>query len=159
MKTTPVRRLTQAGVITVCVAALAACGTSSRSYNVSGAPGGDSAACSRLMDKAPQRVGGHGREDSGPKGTAVWGDGDVILRCGNISDVPESAPCTSVDGVDWVVNEKKSQDGKKTVLSYGSAPTAEIAVSERVKDKDAVVRELSAAVSGLAKQKACTERG
>ncbi|MFJ3708058.1 DUF3515 domain-containing protein [Streptomyces sp. NBC_01387] len=159
MKTTPVRRLTQAGVITVCVAALAACGTSSRSYNVSGAPGGDSAACSRLMDKAPQRVGGHGREDSGPKGTAVWGDGDVILRCGNISDVPESAPCTSVDGVDWVVNEKKSQDGKKTVLSYGRAPTAEIAVSERVKDKDAVVRELSAAVSGLAKQKACTERG
>lgn len=89
----------------------------------------------------------------------MWGDGDVILRCGNISDVPESAPCTSVDGVDWVVNEKKSQDGKKTVLSYGRAPTAEIAVSERVKDKDAVVRELSAAVSGLAKQKACTERG
>lgn len=60
MKTTPVRRLTQAGVITVCVAALAACGTSSRSYNVSGAPGGDSAACSRLMDKAPQRVGATG---------------------------------------------------------------------------------------------------
>ncbi|MFD0026042.1 DUF3515 domain-containing protein [Streptomyces sp. NPDC058382] len=158
MKTIPVRRLAQAGVITVCaVTALAACGSSSRSYNVSGAPGGDSATCTRLVDKAPQKAGGHGREDSDPKGTAVWGDGDVILRCGNISDVPESAPCTSVKGVDWVVNEKKSRDGMKTVLSYGRAPAAEIAVSERVKDKDTVIRELSTAVSALTKQKACAD--
>ncbi|MFS4108096.1 DUF3515 family protein [Streptomyces sp. PD-S100-1] len=158
MKTTSARRLAQAGVIAVSAAALAACGTSSHSYNVSGAPGGDGAACSRLVDAVPQKVAGHGREDSGPKGTAVWGDGDVILRCGNISDVPESAPCTSVDGVDWVVNEKKSKDGTKTVLSYGRAPAAEIAVAQRVKDKDAVVRALSPAVSRLAKQKACAKR-
>ncbi|WP_256255747.1 DUF3515 family protein [Streptomyces sp. MUSC 14] len=153
------RRLAQVGAITVCAAALAACGTSSRSYNVSGAPGGDSAACSGLVGKAPQKLGGHERNDSGQKGVAVWGDGDVVLRCGNISDVPESASCTSVKGVDWVVNEKKTHDGVKTVLSYGRSPSAEVTMSERIKDKDAVIGEVSGIVSGLAKQKACTKQG
>ncbi|MBC9731018.1 DUF3515 family protein [Streptomyces sp. TRM68367] len=159
MEMTSGRRLAQIGVIAVCAAALAACGTSSRSYNVSGAPGGASAACSSLVTKAPQKLGGHERNDSDQKGTAVWGDGDVILRCGNISDVPESASCTSVKGVDWVVNAKKTHDGVKTVLSYGRSPAAEVTMSERIKDKDAVVSELSGIVSGLAKQKACTKRG
>lgn len=159
MGMTSVRRLAQIGVITVCAAALAACGTSSRSYNVSGAPGGDSAGCSGLVSKAPQKLAGHGRTDSDQKGTAVWGDGDVILRCGNISDVPESAACTSVKGVDWVVNDKKTHDGVKTVLSYGRSPAAEVTLSERIKDKDAVIGEMSGIVSGLAKQKACAKQG
>ncbi|WUL62542.1 DUF3515 domain-containing protein [Streptomyces sp. NBC_00344] len=153
------RRLAKAGVIAVCAAALAACGTSSRSYNVSGAPGGATAGCSSLVSKAPQKLGGHERNDSGQEGTAVWGDGDVVLRCGNISDVPESAPCTSVKGVDWVVNAKKTHDGVKTVLSYGRSPAAEVTVSERVKDKDAVIGEMSGIVAGLAKQKECAVRG
>ncbi|MDV7215635.1 DUF3515 family protein [Streptomyces prunicolor] len=156
---TSVRRLAQIGVITVCAAALAACGTSSRSYNVSGAPGGNSAGCSGLVSKAPQKLAGHGRTDSDQKGTAVWGDGDVILRCGNISDVPESAACTSVKGVDWVVNDKKTHGGVKTVLSYGRSPAAEVTMSERIKDKDAVIGEMSGIVSGLAKQKACAKQG
>jgi len=159
MGTTSVRHLLQAGVITVCAAALAACGTSSRSYNVSGAPGGDSAGCSGLVSRAPQKLGGHERNDSDQKGTAVWGDGDVILRCGNISDVPESAACTSVKGVDWVVNAKKTHDGTKTVLSYGRSPAAEVTMSERIKDKDAVIGAMSGIVSGLAQQKACTKQG
>jgi hypothetical protein len=159
MGMTSVRRLAQIGVITVCAAALAACGTSSRSYNVSGAPGGNSAGCSGLVSKAPQKLAGHGRTDSDQKGTAVWGDGDVILRCGNISDVPESAACTSVKGVDWVVNDKKTHGGVKTVLSYGRSPAAEVTMSERIKDKDAVIGEMSGIVSGLAKQKACVKQG
>ncbi|MCX5235669.1 DUF3515 family protein [Streptomyces prunicolor] len=159
MGMTSVRRLAQIGVITVCAAALAACGTSSRSYNVSGAPGGNSAGCSGLVSKAPQKLAGHGRTDSDQKGTAVWGDGDVILRCGNISDVPESAACTSVKGVDWVVNDKKTHGGVKTVLSYGRSPAAEVTMSERIKDKDAVIGEMSGIVSGLAKQKACAKQG
>jgi len=152
------RRLAQAGVIAVCAAALAACGTSP-SYNVAAAPGGDGAACSRLVDKAPQKLGGHERNDADVKGTAVWGDGDVVLRCGNISNVPESAPCSSVEGVDWVVNEKKTHDGLKTVLSYGRSPAAEVALSKRLKNKDAVIGELSGIVAGLAKQKACAKQG
>ncbi|MEV6836721.1 DUF3515 family protein [Streptomyces sp. NPDC051133] len=153
------RRLAQVAVIAVCAAALAACGTSSSSYNVSGAPGGASAACSSVVSKAPQKLAGHERNDSDQKGTAVWGDGDVILRCGNISDVPESAPCTSVKGVDWVVNEKKTHDGVKTVLSYGRSPAAEVTMSERIKDKNAVIGEVSGIVSGLARQKACAKQG
>ncbi|MGW3633886.1 DUF3515 family protein [Streptomyces sp. NPDC005122] len=153
------RRLAQIGVVAVCAAAVTACGASSRSYNVSGAPGGAGAACTSLVSKAPQKLGGHGRNDSDQKGTAVWGDGDVVLRCGNISDVPESASCTTVEGVDWVVNAKKTHDGVKTVLSYGRSPAAEVTVSERIKDRDAVIGEVSGIVAGLAKQKACANRG
>ncbi|MET7485085.1 DUF3515 family protein [Streptomyces sp. NPDC005538] len=156
MEMTSARRLAQAGVIAVCATALAACG-SSRSYNVSGAPGGDSAACSGLVGKAPKKLGGYQRNDSDQKGTAVWGDGDVVLRCGNISDVPESASCTSVDGVDWVVNAKKTHNGVKTVLSYGRSPAAEVTVSERIKDQDAVIGKVSGIVSGLTKQKTCAK--
>ncbi|MFF1767053.1 hypothetical protein [Streptomyces sp. NPDC058249] len=65
----------------------------------------------------------------------------------------------SVKGVDWVVNEKKTHQGVKTVLSYGRSPAAEITMSERIKDKDTVVGELSGIVSGLAKQKACAKQG
>ncbi|MGW2961310.1 DUF3515 domain-containing protein [Streptomyces sp. NPDC001220] len=158
MEMTSARRLAQAGVIALCAAALAACGASSRSYNVSGAPGGDSAACSSLVGKAPQKLGGYERSDSDQKGTAVWGDGDVVLRCGNISDVPESASCTSVKGVDWVVNARKTHDGVKTVLSYGRSPAAEVTVSQQIKDQDAVIGKVSGIVSGLAKQKTCAKR-
>lgn len=153
------RRLAQVSAIAVCAAALAACGTSSRSYNVSAAPEGDSAACSGLVGKAPQKMGGYERNDSDQRGTAVWGDGDVVLRCGKISDVPESASCTSVKGVDWVVNEKKTHDGVKTVLSYGRSPSVEVAMSERIKGKDAVISDVSGIVSGLTKQKACAKQG
>ncbi|MGW2565697.1 DUF3515 family protein [Streptomyces sp. NPDC001537] len=153
------RRIAQSGVIALCAAALAACGTSARSYNVSGAPAGDSAACAGLVGKAPQKMGGYERNNSDPKGTAVWGDGDVVLRCGKISDVPESASCTSVKGVDWVVNDKKTHDGVKTVLSYGRSPSAEVTMSERIKDKDAVISDVSGIVSGLTKQKACAKQG
>jgi hypothetical protein len=111
------------------------------------------------VSEAPQKLAGHERTDSDQKGTAVWGDGDVILRCGNISDVPSSAACTSLKGVDWVVNDKKTHGGVKTVLSYGRSPAAEVTLSERIKDKDAVIGAMSAIVSGLTKQKACAEQG
>ncbi|MGW7606406.1 hypothetical protein ACWGKW_03830 [Streptomyces sp. NPDC054766] len=72
---------------------------------------------------------------------------------------PESAPCTSVKGVDRVVNAKKTHDGVKTVLSYGRSPAAESTMSERIRDKGAVIGEVSGIVSGLAEQKACAKRG
>ncbi|MFF3412755.1 DUF3515 family protein [Streptomyces sp. NPDC002742] len=159
MEMTSARQLAQVGVIAVCAASLAACGISSRSYNVSAAPGGAGAECSSLVSKAPRKLGGHERNDPDQKGTAVWGDGDVILRCGNISDVPESAVCTSEKGVDWVVNAKMTHDGVKTVLSYGRSPAAEVTMSERIKDKDAVLGEMSGIVSGLTEQKVCAKRG
>ncbi|MEW2134190.1 DUF3515 family protein [Streptomyces sp. NPDC005435] len=92
MKPTSGRRLLQAGVIAVCAATLTACGMPSRSYNVTAVPGGENAACTTLVNKSPRKLGGRERTDSDIKGTAVWGDGDVVLRCGNISNVPESAP-------------------------------------------------------------------
>ncbi|MFD8912556.1 DUF3515 family protein [Streptomyces sp. NPDC059575] len=158
MKTTSGRRLAQAGAIAVCAATLAACGMTSRSYNVSAVPGGESAACTTLVNKSPRKLGGRERTDSDVKGTAVWGEGDVILRCGKISNVPESAPCSSVNGVDWVVNAANTHDGTKTVLTYGRTPAAEITLSERIKNKDAVIGEMSGIVAGLPEQKTCLRR-
>jgi hypothetical protein len=57
------------------------------------------------------------------------------------------------------VNEKKTHDGVKTVLSYGRSPAAEVTMSERIKDKNAVIGEVSGIVSGLTKQKACAKQG
>ncbi|WP_067136361.1 DUF3515 family protein [Microtetraspora malaysiensis] len=153
MMMTSVRHLAQATVIAASVLVLTACGTSPRSYNVSGVPGGDSAACASVTGKAPQKLAGHGRNDADQKGTAVWGDGDVILRCGNIAEPTAMKTCFASGGVPWLVNEDKTKDGVKTVVSYGYNPTVDITVSERVSDKDAVVRVLAPLVKGLARDK------
>ncbi|MBB1245342.1 DUF3515 domain-containing protein [Streptomyces durbertensis] len=159
MKTVTTRRLVRAGVLAVCATALTACAISTDSYNVSAAPGGESSQCADLVGSAPERLAGHEREDTNQKGTAVWGSGHVVLRCGNISNVPDSAPCSSVNGVDWVVNEERSRDGERTVLTYGREPAAEIRVAKRVGDQDAVIGELSGIVSEvLTRQKSCEKR-
>ncbi|MEU4154142.1 DUF3515 family protein [Streptomyces sp. NPDC026659] len=159
MKTTSGRRPARSGAIAVCAATLAACGMTSRSYSVSAVPGGESAACTTVVNNSPHELGGRERTESDVKGTAVWGDGDVILRCGRISNVPEPAPCSSVNGVDWVVNAANTHDGTKTVLTYGRTPAAEITLSERIKNKDAVIGEMSGIVAGLPEQKTCARRG
>ncbi|MGW4495846.1 DUF3515 family protein [Streptomyces sp. NPDC004376] len=159
MTSTSGRRLAHAAVIATCTVALTACEMSSRSYNVTAVPGGESAACTILVHKSPQHLGGRDRTDADIKGTAVWGQGDVILRCGNISNVPKSAPCSSVNGVDWVANTANTHDGTKTVLTYGRSPAAELTLSERVNDKDAVISKVSGLVSGLPEQRTCTRRG
>ncbi|MDF3301021.1 DUF3515 family protein [Streptomyces tropicalis] len=156
MMMTSARRLAQAAVVAAAALGLAACGTSSRSYNVSGAPGGDAPACTSVTKKAPQKVAGHDRTDSDQKGTAVWGDGDVILRCGNISEPSAKKSCFTAGGVPWLVNEEKTKGKVKTVVSYGYSPAVDITVSERVSDKDAVLRRLAPALGGLSHDKGRT---
>ncbi|MEW2134191.1 hypothetical protein [Streptomyces sp. NPDC005435] len=47
------------------------------------------------------------------------------------------------------MNAANTHDGVKTVLTQGRSPAAELTLSERIKDKDAVIAEMSGPVSGL----------
>ncbi|WP_084693235.1 DUF3515 family protein [Actinomadura atramentaria] len=148
MKLAPART----ALLAVC---LTACGTTSHSYNVSAAPGGETPACTTLITKTPTKLAGRTRKTSGPEGTAVWGDGDVILRCGDISNVPPSAPCSTMNGVAWIVNEHKSEHGDRTLLSYARTPAVEITLSNRLKNQSAILRYLSTTMPALPEPPKC----
>jgi hypothetical protein len=114
------------------------------------APHADDAACHKLMDALPQRLGDYSRAtlvQPAPVGAAAWqpaGEGDpVILRCGldRPSDFVVGSPIQQVDRVQWF---QVSQDQRSTwyavdrpvylalTLPPGSGPTPIQQLSELI---------------------------
>lgn len=113
---------------------------------VTAAPHAGDAACGKLADRYPDRLGGQELTFSDRPGVAVWGDSAIVLRCGVELPVPTLDPCATVDGVDWVSREDRSKDGGKVVVTYGRDPAVEAVVSDEVVAVDDVLVALSALV-------------
>ncbi|MDX3224693.1 DUF3515 domain-containing protein [Streptomyces sp. ME19-01-6] len=140
--------LVVAGVVVVRV-------VSSPAFGVEAAPRGDAPECGRIAKEFPSRLDGRERADGGAAGVAVWGDRAVVLRCGMSPPLPTADPCVEVNGVDWVVEEAKSRDGEKVVITYGRDPAVEVSISDRVAGIDGVLVELSKVVKPIRQQREC----
>jgi hypothetical protein len=112
-------------------------------------------ACARLADRYPDRLGGAARDRVTFEGLAVWGHGEVELRCGLNPPAPTTDACVSVDGVDWVWRE--TADGRKKLVTYGRSPAVEISVADSVTRLDAVLLDLSHLVAPIKNGAKCLE--
>ncbi|MGW7381461.1 DUF3515 family protein [Streptomyces sp. NPDC054794] len=82
--------------------------------------------CRRITDTAPAALGGLSRRDSSLAGVAVWGDRDILLRCGVTPPGPTRDPCFAVNGVDWVIDQAQSTHTRKVIVSYGRTPATQV---------------------------------
>ncbi|MFC0602895.1 DUF3515 family protein [Streptomyces palmae] len=129
--------------------------TTSSEPGIQAAPQGDHPRCARIAARYPSVLAGQRQEPGKGPGVAVWGDEAVVLRCGLRAPDPTPEPCVNVDGVDWVVEEARSQGGKKFVITYGRHPAVEVAISDRLTGIDEVLVELSHSVKPIRQQEEC----
>lgn len=140
------RRAVVAAAAALAAGVLVSCGTDSPGEGVTSAPHAGDAACERLADRYPDRLGGQELTFTDRPGVAVWGENTIVLRCGVELPVPTIDPCATVEGVDWVFREDRSKDGGKMVVTYGRDPAVEAVVSADVAAVDDVLVDLSALV-------------
>ncbi|MEZ0163936.1 DUF3515 family protein [Kineococcus sp. LSe6-4] len=119
------------GLVVLVVAAAAVWVYLAGSRGVQAAPQADDPACAPLLRALPQTLDGLGRTPQGAPGVAVWGQEQVVLRCGGLVLGPTTKACIPVgpDGgptVDWV--QDAANDRAVRFLTYGRTPAVEVTV-------------------------------
>ncbi|MFF2716374.1 DUF3515 family protein [Streptomyces sp. NPDC058011] len=142
----PRRAVVAAAVCALTAGVLVSCGADSPGEGVTAAPHAGDAACKQLADRYPDRLGGQDLTFTDRPGVAVWGENAIVLRCGVELPVPTTDPCATVDGVDWVFREDRSEDDEKMVVTYGRDPAVEAVVSDDIATVDDVLVDLSVLV-------------
>lgn len=124
-------------------------------YGIASAPRAERPECEQAATRYPDRLAGQNLSFTGRPGVAVWGDNAVVLRCGLTPPAPTLDPCATVNGVDWVFREGRSENGKKVIITYGRTPAVEAVVSDEVTAIDTVLVDLSRLVEPIKKYTKC----
>ncbi|MGW5280469.1 DUF3515 family protein [Streptomyces collinus] len=110
--------------------------------------------CRRITDTAPTPLGGLPRRASGLAGVAVWGQQDIILRCGVTPPHLTPDPCFAVDGVDWIIDRAQSTGTRKVIVSYGRTPATQVVFDGRGQTDVALI-ELSRLIAPIRQTSHC----
>ncbi|MET9928578.1 MULTISPECIES: DUF3515 family protein [unclassified Streptomyces] len=124
-------------------------------YNVRPGAQADNAHCGRITENAPGKLAGHPKHATQLAGVALWGDSNIVLRCGVTEIRPTADLCFAADGVDWVIDTARSSDNKKVIITYGRAPATEVTVTNSPKTPDENFVELSALIAPIAQTSPC----
>ncbi|MFD6026799.1 DUF3515 family protein [Streptomyces griseoluteus] len=155
----PTRRTRSALFAGVCVlgaAAVIGYAVTGRDPGVPQARDAGAPACARIAGAAPDSLGGFSRWDTDVPGVAVWGDRDIVLRCGVTPPGPTKDMCVSVDGVDWVVDSRQSTGTRKVIVTYGRVPATQV-VFEGGEKTDAALIDLSHLVAPSRQGRHCVD--
>lgn len=118
--------------IILVAAAIALSGCSS-TVAVDAAAEANSPACADVTVRLPDRVAGEVRRWTDSQATAAWGDpATIILACGVTPPGPTTLQCTTVAGVDWVIDE--SDAPRFRVTTFGREPALEVYFDTAVTD-------------------------
>ncbi|MFJ9310873.1 DUF3515 family protein [Streptomyces cyaneofuscatus] len=125
-------------------------------YNVRPGAQSGNAHCGRIAENAPAKLAGHTKHATKLAGVALWGDSNIVLRCGVTDIGPISDPCFSADGVDWVIDPTRSTDTQKVIITYGRTPATDVTVTHSPKAPDEILGELSALIAPITQTSECT---
>lgn len=130
-------------VAAVAAVTLSACAPTVR---LQPAPEANTVECANMTVRLPDTVGALERRSVDAQSTAAYGDPTaVIVRCGMPRPGPSTLPCVTVDGVDWLIDDRDRP--RFVFISYGLDPATEVIVdSDRVSGTQAL-QALSGAVA------------
>ncbi|MFF5339075.1 DUF3515 family protein [Streptomyces sp. NPDC013181] len=117
----------------------------------------EDARCHELTEEAPSRLAGKERRSVGLAGVAVWGDQDVILRCGVTSPTATTDPCFEANGVDWILDERQSTSDRKVIVTFGRIPATQVAIRVEGVRTDEAILKLSPLMEGIRKTGRCLD--
>lgn len=116
-----------------------------------------SARCASVVVLLPDTVSTLPERQTNAQGTGAWGEPpDIVLRCGVAVPDPTSAlPCYTVDGVDWLYNDKKAP--VFTFTTYGRDPAVAVTINSKdVKaDGNQALHDLALAVAEIPSKHRC----
>jgi hypothetical protein len=117
-----------------------------------------SAKCATVVAQLPQTASSLDRRETNAQGTGAWGStAQILLYCGvPVPDPTATLPCSSVNGIDWLLNA-----GSKSwyvFTTYGRTPAVSVWVSSQdVKaDSNAALTDLSLAVGTIKAEHKCS---
>lgn len=152
-----VRRVSAA----VAALTLAAAGLVGCTATVSMEPGPESndPGCAEVSVRLPATLDGKERRQTDAQATGAWGTpAAVLLTCGVEPPGPTTIPCTTVDGVDWIIEDEG--DFRFRVTTFGREPAVQLYIDTNVDtgvSSATALEALSGPVGLLDVTGACTE--
>lgn len=116
-----------------------------------------SARCASVVVLLPDTVSTLPQRETNAQGTGAWGTpADILLRCGVPVPDPNSLPCVTVDGIDWL--RKADPHQVFTFTTYGRDPAVAVTInSKNVKaDGNQALNDLAIAVAEIPAKHHCT---
>ncbi|MER5778804.1 DUF3515 family protein [Streptomyces sp. NPDC002039] len=148
------------GVLVCAVAAASLCAAvavyARADYSVPAGPFARTAPCSDVVARLPETLMGRGRDAVDGAGTAGWGAGAVVLRCGAEPLAPTIDTCVNVNGFDWVLDDARvERDGAWVFTTYGREPAVEVAFARGSQPAGDALVTINDALGSLARKTGC----
>ncbi|MHC5795519.1 DUF3515 family protein [Lacisediminihabitans sp. FW035] len=112
--------------------------------------------CAEIIVRLPKSVVDQPIRETNAQATGAWGNPtSVLLRCGVRQPAP-SASCSTVNGIDWVVDVSGAP--RYVYTTWGRSPATQVVVDTKLtQGQEAVILDdLSNAVGSITQTKACT---
>jgi hypothetical protein len=112
--------------------------------------------CAEIIVRLPKSIVDQPLRETNAQATGAWGNPtSVLLRCGVAQPAP-SASCSTVNGIDWVVDVSGSP--RYVYTTWGRSPATQVVVDTKLtQGSGAIILDaLSNAVGSIAQTKACT---
>jgi len=112
--------------------------------------------CAEIIVRLPTSVVEQPLRQTNAQATGAWGNpASVLLRCGVPQPAP-SATCSTVNGIDWVVDVSGSP--RYVYTTYGRSPATQVVIDTKLtQGQGAIILDaLSNAVGSIAQTKQCT---
>lgn len=117
----------------------------------------DNPDCAYVTVALPQTVADLPKRDTDAQATGAWGSpASILLRCGVEVPGPTTLECTTVNGVDWIIDDSDAPNYRFT--TYGRDPAIEVIVDSDVVHGSTALVDLEPAVSNVPEKPfaACT---
>jgi hypothetical protein len=146
--------LTLAAVAVLAIGLLTGC---SPTVALTPAASATSAKCASVVVLLPDTVSTLAQRNTDAQGTGAWGEpADILLRCGvPVPDPTSALPCVTVDGIDWLRNDKKAP--VYVFTTYGRDPAVAVTINSKdVKaDGNQALNDLAVAVAEIPAKHHC----
>lgn len=104
--------------------------------------------CAYVSVALPPTVAGLAERDTDAQATGAWGSpASILLRCGVDVPEPTTLECTTVNGVDWIIDDSDAPNYRFT--TYGRDPAIEVIVDSSVTLGSTALVDLEPAISNV----------
>lgn len=110
------------------------------------------------MVNLPSPLAGQDRVWTDAQSTAAWGDPTTIyMTCGVEEPAVSLLPCTTVGGIDWLVDE--SERPWYRVTSFGRSPAIQMYINQgEYVDSSAVLQRIANTMRDFPRTAECTDK-
>ncbi len=142
---TALRLIATATLVAAGAAVLTGC---SAAVSLEPADDANNADCAYLSVALPETVAEQPKRDTDAQATGAWGSpASILLRCGVKVPGPTTMECTTVNGVDWIIDDSEAPNYRFT--TYGRDPAIEVIVDSEVVHGSTALVDLEPAVASM----------